>query len=309
MAANWQRRSLTWGKRLTLVILIVCGMFYGVLSLAERSKDSLRMGLEDYLRGVSGQSAEITEMVESKLMPDMVFTVKGVNIRDVKNADKVYIHADSAHIAMPFWRILFGLHSYAGLEVRGLEIASGFFLPKKLTIDYAGISDPPPQTARPTFVIEGKYNDLPLLITMVLERRAGKKHAHYSLPSLSLSTFKLGPLEGDGIYSRRFSGLSLEQLHLTRKGQDVKMTVEGLDNKPLDVRAIGTIDKVPFNATIKVQADDTNLLTIIPETDDTESLLKIEQFVRGIEQDFALTGKDKPLTITIAKPSKEIEQK
>ncbi len=309
MAANWQRHSLTWGKRLTFVILIMGGLFYGVLSLAERSKDSLRMGLEDYLKGVSGQHAEITEMVDAKLMPDMVFAVKGVNIRDVKNTDKVYIHADNAYIAMPFWRILLGLHAYAGFEVKGLQIASGFFLPKKLTIDHAGISDPTPQTARPTFVIEGTYNNLPLLITMVLERHTGKKHALYSLPSLSLTTFKLGSLEGDGIYSRRFSGLSIEQLHLTRKGQDVKMTVEGLHNKPMDARAIGTIDKVPFNATIKAQADGTKLLTVIPETDDKKDLLKIERFVRGVEQDFALTGKDKPLTITIAEPSKESEQK
>jgi len=309
MAANWQRHSLTWGKRLTLVILVMGGIFYGVLSLAERSKDSLRMGLEDYLKGVSGQSAEITDLSEAQLMPDMAFTVKGVNIRDVKNPDKTYIHADSAHIAMPFWRILVGVHAYAGFEVKGLEVASGFFLPKKLTIDYAGISDPPPQSARPGFVIEGKYNNLPLLITMVLERHAGKKPALYSLPSLSLTTFKLGPLEGDGIYSRRFSGLSIEQLHLTRKGQDVKMTVEGLHNKPLDVRAIGTIDKVPFNATIKAQADGVNLLTVIPETDDREGLLKIEQFVRGIEQDFALAGKDTSMIITISEPSKEPEQK
>jgi len=302
MAASWQRQSLTWGKRLTLVILIMGGIFYAVLSLAERSKDSLRQGLEDYLRGASGQRAEITDLSEAKLIPDMLFNMKGIYIRDAKDSKKVYVHADNAYVAIPFWRLLLGMRSYAALEVKGLEIASGFFLPKKLTVDYAGISDPTPQTTKASFVVEGSYNNLPLLMTMVLDRNVGRKGALYSIPTLSLSTFKLGPLEGDGIYSRRYSGVSIEQLHLVRKGQVAKMTVEGLDNRPLNARAIGTIDKVPFNATL-IQTGENSVLKIIPEASDRESLLKIETFINGIKEDFGVTGKDESLTVEIAEPS------
>lgn len=54
--------SITWGKRIVLVVIVLAGVFYGILNMAERSKDSIRLGLQDYMEKTTGQKAVITEM-------------------------------------------------------------------------------------------------------------------------------------------------------------------------------------------------------------------------------------------------------
>lgn len=298
MAKTWQRHSLTWGKRLGIVVLIMGAIMWGVLSLAQRSPEALRKGLEDYLTKSTGHRGEITDLAEARLLPTVVFTMRGINIRDYKNPDKIYVHADSAHISTPFWRMMFGAGGFRAMEIKGLEVATGYGLPQKLTVDFAGISDPAPDTAPPHFLFEGTYNALPLLATMEMDRQTGKDII-YTQSSKAFTTFKLGESEGEGILERHLTSVSLEAARIERGGMAAEFTAQDVHKSPPDSRIKGNVDGAPFNAVLTGTGENM-LLKITPESSDPAGLATIRRFVDLVMGDLGLLGDDAPLRVEIA---------
>lgn len=316
MKKNWQGYSLTWGKRLTMVVIILIALGYGVLAMAQRSPEALRMGLQDALSRASGHNGEITTLQEARLVPDAYFKVAGINIRDEKDADKNYVHADSAVISTPFWRVMLGMTAFKALEVNNLQTATGYILPKKLEISFGGISDHDPQNA-PQLLLEGRYNDLPLLATMEMLRKETRSGFLYVFSDASMVTFKLGETEMEGMVMRHFTDMALESARIERGDLSVDFTARDIHTRPLNVKIKGNISGAPFNALLTGEGENT-VLTITPETTDAAHLEIIQKFVDAVSGDLGLKDINNRFRIDIAgqpnetnpaEPAKENEDK
>lgn len=295
---------MTWGKRIVLVVLILGGILYGVLSMAQRSPDALRKGLEDYISQTTGQRGEITDLSEVRLVPDAYFDMKGVYVRDRKTPKDVYLKVKTARISLPFWRMMTGSTAFHMAEITGLETASGFLLPKKLTLDFLGISDPV-ETAAPQLMAEGRYNDLPLLATMEIQRKHKGGKPLYNTGAQSMITFKLGETEGESLLKRGFLDVSLESARLERDGIEAQFTAENLHAEPLNVKIHGRIEGADFNAVLTREGDNT-VFRLTPATSSAEDAHKIKRFVDLVSGDLGLTD-EKNVKIEIISPETHSE--
>lgn len=300
MTQNWRKDSMTWGKRIVFVLLIMVAAIYGVLSMASRSPEALRKGLEDYLVKSTGHYGEITELSSVKLVPDIMFEVKGVSVRDRDNFDKVYIYAQSANIGLPLWRMIFGGGGiYRAFEITGLQIATGYILPKKLSLDFAGIADPDPQSSAAQFILDGTYDNRPLLATMEMTRKATKRGPLYAFASKSLSTFKLGDTEGQGLVSRSLFSVSIEAGTLRSGGMNAEFTVADLHKDPLNMKIKGTVEGAGFNAVLTASGDNT-LLSVTPDADvGTDGRIAVKRLVESVLGDLALTDGQANFTVDL----------
>lgn len=297
MTQNWRKDTMTWGKRVVLVLLIMCGLIYAVLSLAARSPESLRKGLEDYLVKSTGHYGEITELSKVQLVPDVMFEVKGVSVRDREDLDKIYIHAQSAHIGLPLWRMVFGGGgTYRVFEIKGLQMATGYLLPKKLSLDFAGIVDPNPESSNAQFILDGAYNDRPLLATMEMTRKATKSGPLYAFASKSLSTFKLGDTEGQGLVTRNLFSVSVEAGTLRSGGINAEFSATDLHKDPLNINVKGLVEGAGFNAVLTASGDNI-LLSVTPDKDvGVDGRIAIKRLIESVLGDLALVDGDSNFT-------------
>lgn len=305
-SSQWRKNSMTWGKRLVIVILIMGGIIYGVLSLAARYKEPMRLGLEDYLETISGQDAEITDLAKLQLIPNVIFGIRGINLREITPERKVLIHADKAYISVPFLNLIFGINSYHAFEIKGMSVATGYWLPKKLDITIAGISDKANTDIPPSFLIEGKYNNLPVLITAEMDRKAGKKFYKYSFNNSFPVTFKLGALEGDGIFERGLTNATFKRVQMVKGEDRAEFVMRKISRAPLYSEIEGTINDVPFNAVL-TKSGQSNLLQITPQTADPKDIKKVQRLVDSISKDIGWSGKDDELKIEITSQETKAE--
>lgn len=280
-------KTITWGKRLVLVVLILAGVFYGVLNLAERSKDSIRLGLQDYLSQSTGHVATITDMSTVELSPDMIFKMNGIAIRDKEISEKTYVSAEKAYISMPFWRMILGSQKYIGIEVQNLEIASGYFLPQKLSISFAGISDPTPDKMPASFLVDGTYNENPVLMTLQMDRQKARKYFLYSFPLSSPFTFKIGNLESDGIMTRGSKGVSLKKVQMILPQDRAEFVFNDISQNPLSGTLEGTINDVPVTGVLD-KRDEKSILLLTPKTSDQKSMAAIISFIVAFKSEIGL---------------------
>lgn len=300
MSADARRKSLTWGKRLILVVLIMAGAAYGVLSIAARSKEPIRLGVQDYLTQATGNPSEITDMESVKLVPNVDFRMKGIVIRDREDLDKTLLKAGKAYISIPLLHLFFGIRKYLGFEIHDLEIATGFFLPKKLTLGYVGVSDPSGGEKAPHFIGEGIYNGKDLLVTaeMMRKDRKGKAPLYYFDDSFRL-TAKLGTLEGEGVFVRGFASTMIDDAQI-RKGQyAASFDITDIKRNPAHARAEGTVNAVPFKAELTPR-----LLKIIPGSQKPEDLKILSSFFADVEKDLGIEGNADILKIEIISSDK-----
>lgn len=301
-SSEWRKKSLTWGKRLTLVVIILFGLIYGVLSLAERSKDALRQGFEAQLMKATGYQAHITDMVTADLVPTVSFRMKGITLQDKENPDKTVLDIKQAYIATSFFSMMTGVGKYYGLEFKDVDIASGLLFPKKTSLKFAGVSDPSPVTAPATFLVDGTYNDLPLLLTAELQRKIKSRGPFYSLADSFPVTFKLGPSEGTAMYKRGFLDAGLYDGLLTRDGHELRFKIELEDDEPLKIKALGALDGVHFNAELTKTGED-KLLKISSESQKENDLTGLKKFMEAFLKDLGLSEKDLTTTYDAAPPA------
>lgn len=303
--AHWRdRKSYTWGKRLVLTLLIMGGVTYAVLVFAARSKEPIRLGLQDYLTQATGHKAEITDMEKVTLAPNVEFRMEGIVIRDKENVGKSVLKAESAYVELPLGYIFIGVRRYLGFEIKGLETASGFFLPKKLTLDYAGISDPSAGQKTPQFIAEGKYNSRDLLVTIDLLRKdRGKKRPYYAFADSFRLTGKLGTLDGEGIFVRNLTSVMLDDVHV-RSGSDYLAVFDMNDIKrdPFRADLTGTLNDIPFTGKVEGQT-----VKIQPGSEKPEDLKAFAQFFDRIAKDIGVEDKPESLKFEITTPQTEKE--
>jgi hypothetical protein len=286
VSADSRRKSLTWGKRLILVVLIMGGASYGVLSIAARSKEPIRLGVQDYLTEATGNPSEITDMESVRLVPNVDFRMKGIVVRDGKNREKALLKAESAYISVPLWHLFFGIRKYLGFEIHGLETATGFFLPKKLTLGFVGISDPSGGEKAPHFIGEGNYNGRELLVTaeMMRKDRKGKQPLYYFDDSFRL-TVKLGALEGEGVFVRRFTSTMIDDAQLRKGPYAASFDVTGIDRNPVHALAEGTVNGVPFRAELTP-----HLVKVTAGSQKPEDLKILSGFFADVEKEIGTEG-------------------
>lgn len=280
---DWRKKSMRWGKRLLLTLIILGGAAYMVLSLAARSADAIRQGFQDYLSQATGASAEITDLQNVSLVPDLSFRLKGVVLRDAQNKDRTMAKAGDVYIAIPLWRMMTGGRWYKGFEIKNLELASGFFLPRKLIIDYAGISNSAGGSSVPNFMASGIYNERELLVTAELARKERKSGDLYGFRNIFPMTLKLGDIEGHGFYVREWNGVNLEDVVLSRGAHQARFKVEGIDARPLAATMEGVLDDVGFTARFEMREDKT-VLIVTPQ----QGREKFTAFARALENDLGL---------------------
>ncbi len=280
-----------------LTVLIMGAICYGILAIAERSKDPIRLGLQDYLTQITGGRAEITNLFEVQLVPDTLFKMGGIVIWDKDDPKKTLGKVETAYVALPFWHLLFGISQYYGFELKGFEAASGTLAPKKLALDFVGISAPEGQTS-PAFLLEGRYNDLPLLVTVEMIRKKGSNPPLFSFAKTFSATLKLGGLEGSGILLREFSNVRMERGRLSRGEHTAEFTLEGIDKTPMDIKVKGTIDGINFNADL-TKSGEAVRLDITPAGSAPEGIARIKDFIKKVESDLGLSEKDSELVITV----------
>lgn len=303
MTRLWDRKSATWGKRIVLSVLILGGVTYGVLSFAERSKEPIRMGLQDYLTKASGHPAEITDMVTVKLTPDIVFRMKGIVIRDKDDRGKSLLKAGHAYLSVPLWHIFFGVRSYMGFEVGDLEVASGFFLPKKLSLDFTGISDPSGGEKSPQFMVVGQYNKQDVLATAdMLRKDRGKKPPLYRFDDTFRLTAKIGLLQGEGVFMRGFTDVSVKDAVFRRDGDEAKFDATNFKRDPLYALFDGTVNDIPFKAELTP-----HLVKITPGSDKPEDLKTLARFFGDLAKDLGVENDPDILKFEIVTP--ETDQK
>lgn len=286
--AHWRdRKSYTWGKRLVLTVLILGGMTYGVLVFAARSKEPIRLGLQDYLSQASGHKAEITDMVSVKLAPNVEFRMKGIVIRNKDNAGQAFLKADEAYIALPLGHLMVGIRRYLGFELKNLQFATGFFLPEKLSLDYAGISDPSGGQKSPQFMAEGKYNGQDLLVTIdMLRKDRGKKPPYYLFDDSFRMTGKLGILEGEGIFVRNITSVMLDDAHVRRGDLMAVFDINDIQRDPLRGKVVGTVNDIPFTGDLNG-----HVLTVTPGSSKPEDLKILARFFDNVAKDIGVDGK------------------
>jgi len=278
---NKKSKAITWGKRLVLVALILAGIFYGVLNLAERSKDSIRLGLQDYLSQSTGHNAQITDMKTVELSPDLIFRMDGIFIRDKSDSKMTLVSVDKGYIAMPFLGMVFGQRQYIGFEIRNLKLASGFVLPQKLEIAFAGVSDPTPEKNNPLFLVEGTYNQKPVLITMELSRKTAKKYYLYSLPSFSHITFKIGDVEGSGELEQGFTSLSFNKVQINYKEMLAEFNVTDIEKTPVSTNISGKINNTPIHGLLTKSGENV-ILSVTPQNENQGVKTFIEAVTKEI---------------------------
>lgn len=294
-----RKKSLTWGKRLIAVVLIMAGVFYGMLVMAEHYPEPIRHGLEDALSQATGKQAKITDLTTSKMVPDVTLRMTGVDILDAKEHTS-FAHADRAYFEIPAWRMFLGLHDYLGIEVQGLQIASGFFLPKKLNVDFAGITDPNPDKAPASFVIDGQYNSLPLLVTAEMKRTSSGKKFLYNFSGAFPITFKLGDLEADGIFERGLSDVSFKQIQIVRGDHRAEFFLKNIKTDPMRGMAEGTIEGVEFSGGLS-QSDNKVVFTITPKSTKADDIKKVEDFVALVDKDTGLDADKDAFRLSVVK--------
>jgi len=300
---EWRKKSMTWGKRLLLAVLILGGAVYAVLTLAVRSKDAIRQGLEDAIEQASGEDAEITDIISVSLAPDVMFRVRGGVLRDAETRKISLMKVEKVYLSMPLWRLMVGSNWYHGFELQGVEIASGYFLPKKVTFDYAGISDPSGGKEAPQLLMEGRYNNQDLLITAEMARK-DKKIPLYGFRHIFPVTFKLGILQGHGFYERAWDSINLKDIILTRGDKSAKFSIENFEKDPVRGDVQGTLDDVAFTGKFESKEEKT-VLSLSPENENE----KFRIFVASVLEDIGFTEENTPFTIEIKDVTKESDTK
>jgi len=280
-----------------MAVLILLGLTYGVLSLAERSKDPIRLGLEDYLEQATGADARITELSSVELTPDIAFRMKNILLRERGDAEKTLVKVEQFYISMTLWRMVLGMQDYLGFEARGVEIATGYLFPKKLTLVFAGISDPKPLELPPHFIVEGNYNNRDLLATAEMDRKLKRKAPLYHFPETIPLTFKLGALEAKGVLERTWQDVFLRDVHVERGGVTADFSVMDIGSDPLQARLNGTIDDIPF-AGLWRKGETGHILEITP----ARSSKTLDDFIAALREDFGLDNSEEKLTIIILPP-------
>lgn len=275
-----------------MVLAVMAALMIGVLKLAEGSTDSLRLGVQDFLSELTRQNAEVTEMPKSELFPEIIFHIRGVIVRDRKDNEKSVMKVDDAYLAIDFWRSFIGFSKFNALEIRNLELASGYFLPEKLNLVFAGISDPPPHVISPQLLFEGTYNQQDLMATIEM-RRHGTKKPKYDFGKVVPMTFKLGTLEASGYLERKLGSVGFEKITAVKGPHQAVFSLKNIENNPLSVKADGMIDGVPFKADLS-EIDNVKTLRIV--TADPEKISKVVYLVLS---DFGIDKDDKTFMIEV----------
>lgn len=243
------QKSLSAGKRIFLVILVMAGVMITVLKLAESSKDPLRLGLQDYLVKATGHPSEITSLQRSKLFPDIDFVAEGIVVRDGANRERTLVTVENAAIAMPFWKRFLGVADYRALSFRNVAIATGYVLPKKIELTFAGISASADLSVPAFFVIDGRYNNRDILMTAEM-RRHGESRPTFDFAKSFPVTFKIGNSEAMGTLERKGGKTGFEELEVRTGKHKAILHFPDIKINPLSATFKGEMENIVFDGSI-----------------------------------------------------------
>lgn len=280
----FSRKTLTVTQRIILVVLVLTGLGIATLKLTERSGESLRKGFQDYLAQATGHYAEITDLKEVKLFPQMDLSLDGVLLRDEKNLSHVILKTETLELSVPFWKLYLGMPRFLSLNIKNTEIASGFIFPEKTTITHALISDSGDINEAPVFLTEGLYAGENFLLTADMKRHGDTPPYQYSLNRRIPVSFKLGDLEARAVYTAEKEGGQLSDAEIALAGHTALLTIRKIQVKPaMHFEASGTVDGTAVNAVLTGSAAQYSLRISTPG-DTTQDKKTLEAFVKSLNR-------------------------
>lgn len=292
MGRDWRRTSLTAGKRVAIVVVIVGALMIGVLKMAERFNTPIRLGLQDYLTQATGESAEITELKKVEFFPDLHLDMHGLLFRDPAASENITMTIERLEVRKGFFNAI----SIKTFELENMEVASGAFLPENLILDFAGIADPDKSQAA-QFLLDGQYNGLDLLVTAQMDRHGGKPPYAYDFDREFPITFKLGENEAVAVFMRGGDHVTLRDGTFSQGRHQGRFEITCLVYKPFALDIKGELNGAAFSGTTSREGD-VPVLRVTLEKADLESAAALEDFVGKLKTDLGLDGDDAPLLIT-----------
>lgn len=284
--------------KIAIVIGVLVAIMIGILKIAEKSKDSLRLGLQDYLLQATGHPSEISNLETAKLFPQIDFSMKGIVVRDKDAKSKTLITAGHARMSLSFWNTFLGIRRYNVLEATDVAFASGYVMPQKLTLKFMGISDIDPRGfLPPQFTMVGQYNGKPLAATAEMERH-GKSNFSYGFDSTFPVTFKIGETEAVGQFVRGFTQVGFKGVAIVSGGIHGLFSTTDMTFEPLNITFEGTVADAPVSGTIS-QIEQELVVTLTPTSDDVKGLKKLESFAKSMRDDLGLGAADGNFKIVI----------
>ncbi len=193
--------------RAVLILTALAGLSVIVLANLGGQHQALRMGLEDYLRGATGYTANIGKFEGMYFFPRLSLKAGDVVLSDTNGSEKARI--DSVNIAMPFTAMMFSRHALEELDVRGIKAAAGVFTPGDLVISRVSLVDEDAANARAEIL--GRHGQDDLLFTLSMQRRdrPGMKPL-YTLEDVRDVSLRLGNLDISGQVTQAFSSTKMD---------------------------------------------------------------------------------------------------
>lgn len=244
------QRTLTYGKRIFLVLAIFVGVLIAMLQLAEGSKDALRLGLQDYLVKTTGHPSEITKLERSNLFPDIDFLLKGIVVRDKADKDKTLVTVDSMSVKMPFWKRFIGIVQYEYLRAENVAVATGYIFPQKMEFSFIGISASADLSVPAFFIADGRYNERAVLLTAEM-RRHGKETPTFDFGNAIPLTLKIGNSEIIGSLTRSGNQTGFKELDLTSGRKKAVLSEVSIHTDPFSITFAGAMENAAFNGTLQ----------------------------------------------------------
>ena len=243
------RRRLRLALRVVLIIGAMFGLSLVFMNVLGGSSDSLRAGVQDYLRGATGLQADIGRFEGVTFFPEAGIAVGDVTFRLDAGATSVAT-VGSLNLVMGFWDIFFRLGRIRVLEVKDAHFDADVITARALEIKRIGIDIYENDRGAARLAVEGVYGGAPFSMTVAMSADdIGGGRQAFRLSGSSAITVDFLFLKMAGTMSRaRGGGLlfdfsSIGTSEDVVKGQAVlKRGRDGI-NLTLDLASVAGVDK------------------------------------------------------------------
>ncbi len=286
------QKATRWMIRIGMVIGVLCLVLIGVLKAVESSKEPLRQGLQDYLSQVTGHRAEITDLKEVHLFPNVHFHATGLVVRDTADPKKIIMTAKDGIVETPFWRMFMGVTGYHEFSVSDLTASADYFLPARLEIDKLAIGNNQNAVSAKDaglLRLQGRYNTHPLDVSLSMKRRGEGDKFLYSISNSAAFTFTLGILKAQARIERGWTHTEIKNLSFERgKAKGLFNLIQEQAN-PFKMSGSGDINGHPATLDIREEAANGGF-SIIMKTNDLSDAQKkeIEGFAKALQNDLKI---------------------
>lgn len=200
------RRRLRLAFRIVLILGAMFGLSLVFMNVMGGESDSLRAGVQDYLRGATGLQAEIGRFDGVTFFPEAGISAGDIVFRPDAGAAPVAT-IGSLDFVMGFWDVFFRRGRLRVLEVKDAHIDAGMITARALDITRIGIDMNGESAGVARLSAAGAYGGAPFLMTVAMDTRSrGAGRQDFSRPESSTISVDFPFLKTEGVMSRARGG-------------------------------------------------------------------------------------------------------